>query len=80
MSMFHIVNELIDGVADTAAAIEEANKFTKLDALKGYHQCPLDEAKISPSSLYLASSCQAPSSTLAALGTSQPGPGLRSGF
>ena len=29
-------------VADIAA--EEANVFTKLDTLKGYHQCPLDEA------------------------------------
>ena len=29
-------------VADIAA--EEAKVFTKLDALKGYHQCPLDEA------------------------------------
>ena len=29
-------------VADIAA--ENAKIFTKLDALKGYHQCPLDEA------------------------------------
>ena len=29
-------------VADIAA--EEAKIFTKLDALKGYHQCPLDKA------------------------------------
>ena len=33
---------LAEVVADIAA--EEAKVFTKLDALKGYHQCPLDEA------------------------------------
>ena len=40
----------VEAIADTAAT--NAKYFTILDAMKGYHQCPLDQNSPTPNHIY----------------------------